>query len=247
MIKLENNHFNEESTFAIQFLLSFFNHNDYFDKGILELECKLENIKSFITLLRCMNATETKSSNFICLIVKLNEIHMDLGYSYKEKGDEINIEFNELIFFQRFVDLQYLDINRITLNERSVDTLAIAFGTNLLSLEYLFMSDCCITSKAVIKLAEQLQKNRKIRTLDLTKNLIDDEATKGLVKMIFPWKGTPNLDDNRFSAPVKRLLSLLWNFSIYRHTLESRWESDLFITILEYAKNTFQTILSYSN
>ena len=241
VIKLENNHFNEESSFAIQFLLSFFNHNDNFDQGILELECKLENIKSFITLLHCMNGIETKNSNFICLIVKLNELHsyiFDLGCLNEETRDLINLEFtfDGLVFFQRFVNLQYLDISGITLNERSVDTLAIAFGSNLLSLEYLFMTDCRITSKAVIKLAEQLQKNRKIKILDLQKNLIDDEATKALVKMIFSLKGMPALDDNRFTASAKELLKFFRNLFILRCTSESDWQSDLFITILGYAK-----------
>ena len=238
MIKLENNRFNEESNFAVQFLLSYFNHNELFDKGILDLECKLENLKAFITLLLCMNRVETKNSNFICLIIKLTELHIDLGCLDKETRDDLNFKFTikELVFFQRFVGLQYLDISCITLNESSVDMLARAFGSNLMSLEYLFMSDCRITSKIVVKLVEQLQKNRKIKILDLQRNLIDDEATKALVTMIFQWKNVPILNDNKFTASAAELLKFLES-SMYHHTQECYWESDLFISILEYAKD----------
>ena len=96
---MENNLFSEESIITIQFLSSYFDHNKLFDKRILDLKCKLEHLKSFVTLLHCMNTVDTKNSNFISIIVKLSELHTDLGC---ENRDNVHIKFtiDGLVFFK---------------------------------------------------------------------------------------------------------------------------------------------------
>ena len=235
VIKLENNQFNEESIIAIQFLLTYFDHNEVFDKEMLDLKCKLENLKSFMILLHCMNRVDNKNSNFICLIVKLKEMHLDLGY---KNENNIHTEFtvDGLVFFQRFTNLQYLDISCITMNESSAIVLGTALSSSLLTLEYLYMTDCRITSKTAIILLEHLQKNRTIKILNLTHNLIDDEATKAIVIATFYWTRSPNVTDNKLSTSAMEIISLVEKFSFNHHTLRCHWNCDLFITILQYAK-----------
>ena len=235
VIKLENNLFSEESIITIQFLLSYFDHNELFDKGTLDLNCELENLKSFVTLLHCMNTVDTKNSNFISLIVKLSELYIDLVGC--ENKDNVHIKFtvDGLEFFQRFVNLQYLHVSYITIDENSADVLGTALGSNLLTLEYLFMTYCRITSKSAIVLVKQLQKNRNITTLDLTHNLIGDEATKAIVTAIFQWKYGPKVSDNTLSTSAMEIINFVKKFSFNCGMLRCYWESELFITILQYA------------
>ena len=233
VIKLERNQFNEESISTIQFLLSYLNYNEVLNRGVLNLGQTFKNSTCFINLLHCMSKVNTKSSNFVSLIITLTELNIGL-YLFLGKHVELTVEGS--LFFQRFVNLTKLNINCIALNESSTDKLAVAFGSNLLSLKHLYMSGCRITSKTSIKILEQLQKNRNIEILDLSHNLIGDKATKALITSMFQWKYmlVPNLNENKFSFTTIGYLQLL--MSLRDASSTKYYDSEYFIAILEYAQ-----------
>ena len=232
VIKLERNRFNEESMSTIQFLLSYLNYNEVLNRGVLDLEQTFENATSFINLLHCMSEVNTKSSNFVSLIITLTELNIGFHLFI---GGNVELTFEGSLFFKRFVNLTKLNINCISVNESSADVLAVALGSNLLSLKHLHMSGCHITSITAIKIFEQLQKNRNIETLDLSHNLIGDEATKALITSIFHWKYmlVPNLNENKFSFTTIGYLQLLISL---RDASTKYYDSEYFIAILEYAQ-----------
>ena len=100
----------------------------------------------------------------------------------------------------------------------------VAFGSNLSSLKHVQLSNCGITSVIAVKLLQELQKNRNIEVLNLSSNLIDDEATKSIVVASFHWQDFPYVSNNKFSVITEKLTST------YYHNC------NLFISILEYAK-----------
>ena len=231
VIKLERNRLNEESISTIQFLLSYLNCEELLNRGILNLGRTLENSRSFVTLLHCMSKVTTEKSHFISLIVKLIELNVGL-YLFETEYVELTVEGSS--FFQRFVNLTKLNISCIAINESSADMLALAFGSNLLSLKHLYMSKCHITSVAAVRILHQLQKNRDIQTLDLSYNLIGDEAAKVLITSILQWKCilVPEVKNNKFSSATIQLLhfiSCLDDNSKY-------YDCEFFIAILEYAR-----------
>ena len=232
VIKLENNQLTEESIFGIKFLF-YLNSNVLFNKGVIDLENKLQNLKPFTTLLHCMNKVEPERSNYVSLFIQMNSLFMGLRASDRNK---LQLTVYGSVFFQRFVNLVTLHISCIVMNEESADMLSVAFGSNLLSLKHLYMSNCCITSKTAIKFAEQLQNNRNLEMLDLTENLIDDEAIEALITAAFHWRDTPYLSDNKFSdSKVTKELFDLLGFCKFKG-IRCHWNSGLFINILEYAK-----------
>ena len=136
-------------------------------------------------------------------------------------------------FFQRFVSLRILFIRCITINESTADMFAAAFSSNLSSLKQLDMCNCYITSKIAVNFLQQLQKNRNIEVLNLSSNLIDDEATEAIVVATFHWENFPVLSNNKFSIITEELFKLL---TLICFTSTYYQNSNLFISILEYAK-----------
>ena len=237
VIKLENNPFKDESILAIQLLLSYLNNNDVFNKGMLKfnVDGKFEDLRSFITLLHCMNKVETGDSNFISLFINIKEMFISMSRSDRAK-DKRRAEFtvDGSTFFLRFLCLRGLYISCVTINESSADMFAVAFGSNLSSsLKQLHMSNCGITSKVAVKLLKALQKNRNIKVLDLSSNLIDDEATKAIVIASFHWQDFPYVSKNKVSTITEELFELL---KLIRFKSTYYQNCNLFINILEYAK-----------
>ena len=230
VIKLENNQLTEESVFTIKFLLSL-NSNVLFNKGVIDLESKLQKLKSFLTILHCMNKIEPEKSNYVSLFTQINSLFMGLRALDKEK---FQLTVDGSAFFLRFVNLTTLHINYVAMSKGSADMLAVAFGSNLLSLKHLYMSYCCITSKTAIKFVCELQKNRNLEMLNLSDNLIDDEATKALVTAAFHFRDVPFLSNNKFSVDTEELFKLLV-FCKFKG-MRCYGDSGTFINILEYAK-----------
>ena len=229
VIKVENNQFNDESILAIQFLLSCLNDNNLFNKRMLSVDGK--DLRSFVTLLHCMNKVETDNSNFISLFINIEEMFILSDRAHDKRRAEFTVDGSA--FFQRFVSLRILFIHCITINESSADMFVAAFGNNLSSLKQLDMCNCCITSKIAVNFLQQLQKNRNIEVLNLSNNLIDDEATEAIVVATFHWENFPYLSSNKFSIVTEELFKVL-TLICFKSTYYQN--SNLFISILEYAK-----------
>ena len=230
VIKLEDNPLAEESIFGIKFLF-YLNSNILFNKGVIDLESKPQNLKPFTTLLHCMNKVEPERSNYVSSFIQMNSLFMGLCASDKKK---FQLTVYGSVFFQKFVSLVTLRISCVVISEGSADMLSVAFGSNLLSLKQLYMSNCCITSKTAIKFVQQLQKNKNLEVLDFSNNLIDDEATEALVTAAFHWKDALFLSKNKFSVAIKDLFNLLSLCKL--EGIRCHCNSGLFINILEYAK-----------
>ena len=71
--------------------------------------------------------------------------------------------------------------------------------------------------------------------MDLTHNLIGDEGTKAIATTIFQSKCGPNVADNIRSTSAMEIINYVNKFWFDCGILRCYWESESFITILQYA------------
>ena len=207
----------------LKFLDSVINFND------------MDSIIAFITLLEYMQTISVNVSDFVDNVSKVK--YLSLIYISDEKL-ELSPEASQ--FFERF-NLTKLNISGLIIKEGVVDNLLKAFGADLQSLEYLFMNNCNLSSRIVIKLMQKLQNAKNIKELDLCNNCINDEATEQLSKAILHWNLLDyiQLGKNQFTYQGMLLLEML----------TKHLESEVIIDFLnnDYVVKSFIEVLDYTS
>ena len=202
-LKVDQNCFSEK----YEKTLTFLTNNLKFFGSVINFN-DMDSIIAFITLLEYMQTISVNVSDFVDNVSNVKRL--SIVYISDEKL-ELSPEASQ--FFERF-NLTKLNINGLIIKEGVVDNLLKAFGADLQSLEYLFMNNCNLSSRIVIKLMQKLQNAKNIKKLDLCNNNIDDDATKSLVMAILHWNFLECviIDNNYFKENSIEMFEILKDF-----------------------------------
>ena len=207
-IKLENNHFTENSTILFEILKEFLR----ICNTCIDFNGRIDKIIPFITLLGYMADIDIKNSVLVEEVSKTQKLLLDCSELNNTKLN-VQFEINASRFFTRFVSLTHLNISGMGISKEVADNLAKALDSNLCSLEHLIMNNCQLTSVNSINIIKTLRKCVKMRKLQLSNNFIDDEVTEDLVVSILHLNALEilSLVKNRFSKKHEGAFYLLTN------------------------------------
>ena len=230
--KFEGNQFSCESESIFQFLLSHLS----FSASSLDLSNNLYDLTSFITLLGYMKEVPTNTSRYVDNISKVH--HLDLNCLEQQTSLELTNISSE--GFQIFNHLISLNISGLMIKANVASCLVKAFSNNL-QLEQLFINNCHITSPTINVFCQQLKLN-SLKTFEVRKNFIDDEATEELAIAILHWNLLESIkfEENQFSTQGMLLLEMLTRDLESDVTIDFINNHDVvksFIEVLDYASN----------
>ena len=229
-IELGNNHFTNDSILIFDMLRNF-------PKTFIDFNGRIHKIIPFITLLGYMADIDIKDSVLVEDVSKTQKLLLDCS---ELNNTNVQFEVNASKFFTRFVSLTHLNISGIVISKEVADNLAIAFDSNLCSLEHLIMNNCQLTSDNSINIIKTLRKCVKIRELQLSNNLIDNVATEELVVSILHLNEVEllSLENNCFGDTHQKVFDFLAN-NLKFSECEIDFSGDVdgiiaFIILLEY-------------
>ena len=116
----------------------------------------LDHIGFFLFLLECITDLTVQQTNFIANISKVTDLSLDCRDRPKQSiPPTLTVKASQS--FQVFDNLVTLNLSGISISDDAADGLALAFGSNLLSLQNLLLNDCNLSSNAVIKFMNSLK------------------------------------------------------------------------------------------
>ena len=148
IIKLENNHFSNDSILIFDMLRNFPN-------TFIDFNGRIDKIIPFITLLGYMADIDINNSVLVEDVSKTQKLLLDCS---ELNNIDVQFEVNASRFFTRFVSLTHLNISGMGISKEVGDNLAKALDSNLCSLEHLIMNNCQLTSVNSINIIKILRK-----------------------------------------------------------------------------------------
>ena len=229
-IKLENNHFTNDSIIIFDML-------KFFPNTFIDFNGRIDKIIPFITLLGYMTDIDIKNSVLVEDVSKTQQLLLDCS---ELNNTNVQFEVNASRYFTRFVSLTHLNISGIGISKEVADNLAKALDSNLCSLEHLIMNNCQLTSVNSINIIKKVRKCVKMRELQLSNNFIHDEDAEDLVVSILHLNALEilRLENNSFSKKHDKVFCFLANnikFSDSKIDFSNNIYSVIsFLTLLEY-------------
>ena len=173
------------------------------------------SVKYFIAMLSSMKKFSTEH---ICQVRNITEVE-NLTLQSIER---VKLHENASLFFQRFTKLSILRLFGFYIEPQSIANLSRALVYNLSSLEELMLSNCKLDSKSAVKLLSTDQETipvcfGKLRIIDFSCNLIDDDALKPLLNSFLqiPNLQKPHLYCNNFTN-IMAILIILYDWRNYK-------------------------------
>ena len=169
------------------------------------------SVKYFVAMLSSMKKFSTER---ICQVRNITEVENLTLQSI----ECVKLHENASLFFQRFTKLSILRLFGFYIEPRSITNLSGALAYNLNSLEELMVSNCKLDSKSAVKLLSTDQETipvcfGKLRIIDFSCNLIDDDALKPLLNSFLqiPNLQKPRLYGNNFTN-IMAILIILYDW-----------------------------------
>ena len=236
MLKLEQNCF-EKYKKVLYFQSKHLNFSD----SVINFNDEIDNIFAFVNLLDYMDNVSVNLSNFVDNVAKINILSLDCS---RENTEDIELELTaeRSKFFKRF-NLTKLNLSGIVIKE--IIVINNLFGTDLQSLQCLFLNKCNLNSTLVKALMQKLQNVKNLKEIELCNNDIDDDATDTLVNSILHWNFLKciKLDNNQLAEKNIQV------FEVLNELLNSPFNGKVdkvnpFITVLGYMENVRDSVLS---
>ena len=214
----------------------------------------VDHIRFFLVLLESITdlKVEQKQSNFIAQISKVTDLSLDCNDGPKQGIRPILTTQASLSFYLIFKNLVTLNLSGISISDDAATELALAFSSNLLSLQNVSMNNCSLNSKIVIKIMNGLKHAKHISTIDMSNNLIDDEATEALIVAVLHWNlqmiNNIKLENNPINLRMFQFVNLLVveNFEDLSIDFSDDIENILnFVKLLEYIYNVSSDASSF--
>ena len=172
IMKMDNNHFSSKSMNLFAFVSK--KYFTWYPDRSNAIDYNHEDAISMLTLLDVIKDVSTEESELVKSITCVSRVALNC------LSDEQKITNRASSFFKRFTKLKELNLTGITIDIKVMDIMANAFVSNLYgTLESLSITSCHLDSVSVAKLLSSLNK-KSIRTLDLSNNKINNEATEAI-------------------------------------------------------------------
>ena len=174
IMELGNNNFSHKSMQLFVFVSRKYfmlqQHESHWNKSNV-VECNYGFGTSMLSLLDIMKNVSSEKSKLVKSITSVYQLSLDCS------GDDQHITIYASSFFNKFTNLNKLNLTGITIDLKAMDHITNAFANNLFyTLKSLTVSNCHLDGVSAAKLLLSVNKNR-IETLNLSNNQINNEAS----------------------------------------------------------------------
>ena len=222
-----------------------------FHGTIISFDNNLEHINYFIVLLECINNLTVGQSNFIARLSKITDLSLNCRDRPKHSiPPSLTVQASQS--FQLFKNLVTLNLSGINISDDAADGLALAFSSNLVSLQNLLMNNCNLNSNIVIKFMGSLKYVKHICTIDMSNNDIDDEVMEALVVAILHWNWqntkSINLENNSTNLSILQFLDTLLGENLKDSSVNFENNSNHvinFIKLIEYMNSVSSEVSNF--